>query len=152
MTTLGSRHTDARSATAAHAEIRMISKVYPDVTTAISDLTFTVRHGEFFSLLGPSGCGKSTLLRIIAGLETPTTGTVVVGGEDMAGRPAHRRPTNMLQGLALFPHMTVDQNVGFGPRLRPARTASLAERPQRQRPDDRRHPRRAPYERIPADT
>ncbi|MFX5603070.1 ATP-binding cassette domain-containing protein, partial [Acinetobacter baumannii] len=70
---------------------------------------------EFFALLGPSGCGKSTLMRLLAGFETPSAGRVLLGGRDLAGVPAHRRPVNMMfQSYALFPHMTVEKNIAFG--------------------------------------
>lgn len=101
------------------AELRDAVKVYPDGTVAMDGVTVAVAPGEFFSLLGPSGCGKSTTLRMIAGLEDLTSGVVLIRGQNMRGRPAHRRPTNMVfQRLALFPHLTVTQNVAFGPKLK----------------------------------
>ncbi|WP_163469501.1 ATP-binding cassette domain-containing protein, partial [Escherichia coli] len=79
------------------------------------DLTLKIYEREFFALLGPSGCGKSTLMRLLAGFETTTACRVVLGGRELAGVPAHRRPGNMMfQSYALFPHMTVDRNVAFG--------------------------------------
>ncbi|MCG5220052.1 ABC transporter ATP-binding protein [Streptosporangium sp. KLBMP 9127] len=100
------------------AELRGIRKVYDNGARGVEHLDLTVARGEFFALLGPSGCGKSTTLRILAGLEEPTAGEVLIRGEPMRGRPSHRRPTNMVfQRLALFPHLTVAQNVAFGPRL-----------------------------------
>ncbi|MBW7921514.1 MAG: ABC transporter ATP-binding protein [Rubellimicrobium sp.] len=84
-------------------------------TRAVSDVTFTVEDGEFFSILGPSGCGKTTLLRIVAGFLRPTEGTVLIGGRDMAGLAPNRRPTAMIfQSLALFPLMSVRENIAFG--------------------------------------
>ncbi len=78
-----------------------------------------VRAGEFFTLLGPSGCGKTTLLRIIAGLELPTSGKVILGGDDITSLPAPKRQVNMVfQSYALFPHMTIYENVAFGLRSR----------------------------------
>ena len=101
------------------AELIGISKRYGSQEPAVADVSLRVRKGEFLSLLGPSGCGKSTTLRMLAGLETPTTGTVLIAGEDMTRVPANRRPTNLIfQSLALFPHLTVAENVGFGPKLR----------------------------------
>ncbi len=89
-----------------------------DGVTAVRDLSFEVREGEFFSLLGPSGCGKSTTLRTVAGFETPTEGTVRIDGRDVTGVPAHERDTGMVfQGYALFPHKTVGENVGFGLKM-----------------------------------
>jgi ABC-type Fe3+/spermidine/putrescine transport system ATPase subunit len=82
---------------------------------AVDGVTLAVRRGEVFSLLGPSGCGKTTLLRLIAGLESPTSGTIRIHGEDMTRVPAHRRPVNLVfQHYALFPHLTVEENVAFG--------------------------------------
>jgi len=84
-------------------------------TRAVSDVTFTVEDGEFFSILGPSGCGKTTLLRIVAGFLHPTEGRVLIGGRDMAGLAPNRRPTAMIfQSLALFPLMSVRENIAFG--------------------------------------
>ncbi|MBF8185288.1 ABC transporter ATP-binding protein [Nonomuraea sp. K274] len=106
------------------AELRGIRKVYDNGARGVEQVDFAVAKGEFFSMLGPSGCGKSTTLRILAGLEEPTSGEVLIRGESMRGRPPHRRPTNMVfQRLALFPHLTVADNVAFGPRLqrKPAR-------------------------------
>ncbi|WP_051579797.1 ABC transporter ATP-binding protein [Pseudonocardia acaciae] len=100
------------------AELRGVRKEYPGGSTGVDGVSLDVHRGEFFSLLGPSGCGKSTTLRILAGLEEPTAGEVLIRGESVAGRPAHRRPTNLVfQRLALFPHLTVADNVAFGPRL-----------------------------------
>ena len=71
---------------------------------AVDDVTLTIRRGEFFSLLGPSGCGKSTLMRMIAGFEAAESGTILLGGADMAGVPPHKRDVNMVfQSYALFP-------------------------------------------------
>ncbi|MFJ6217004.1 ABC transporter ATP-binding protein [Streptomyces sp. NPDC092296] len=86
---------------------------------AVSDVNLTIAQNEFFSILGPSGCGKTTLMRMITGFETPTTGTVELGGRDATDLPPHRRDLNMLfQSYALFPHLTVAQNVGFELRVR----------------------------------
>ncbi|MES1241061.1 MAG: ABC transporter ATP-binding protein [Acidobacteriota bacterium] len=82
---------------------------------AVDGVSLTIRRGEVFSLLGPSGCGKTTLLRLIAGLESPTSGAIRIHGEDMTRVPAHRRPVNLVfQHYALFPHLTVEENVAFG--------------------------------------
>ena len=81
------------------------------------DLAFP--HGRFVCLLGPSGCGKTTLLRLIAGLEAPTAGRVLLDGRDVTGVPAHRRDFGMVfQSLALFPHLSVAENVAYGLRVR----------------------------------
>ena len=85
---------------------------------AVDDVTLTIRRGEFFSLLGPSGCGKSTLMRMIAGFEAAESGTILLGGADMAGVPPHKRDVNMVfQSYALFPHLSVAENVAFGLRI-----------------------------------
>ena len=85
---------------------------------ALRGVSFGAARGEFVSILGPSGCGKTTLLRIIAGFEMPDSGVVLVEGKDVTATPPHRRPVNMVfQRYALFPHMTVAENIGFGPRI-----------------------------------
>ena len=82
---------------------------------AVENLNLAIAQGEFFSLLGPSGCGKSTTLRMIAGLETPTSGEILIYGERMQNRPPFHRPVNMVfQNYALFPHLNVLENVAFG--------------------------------------
>src|SRR5690349_522068 len=82
---------------------------------AVDGVSLAIRRGEVFSLLGPSGCGKTTLLRLIAGLESPTSGAIRIHGEDMTRVPAHRRPVNLVfQHYALFPHLSVEENVAFG--------------------------------------
>ncbi len=84
----------------------------------LDGVTLDIRQGEFFSLLGPSGCGKTTLLRLLAGFEQPDGGSVMIGGRDMTGVPAHRRPVNtVFQNYALFPHLNVRENVEFGLRM-----------------------------------
>jgi len=95
-----------------------ITKRFSSVV-AIDDLSIDIKSGEFFSLLGPSGCGKSTLLRLIAGFERPDAGRVVIGDRDMTATPPQRRPTAMVfQNYALFPTMTVRENVEYGLRVR----------------------------------
>lgn len=85
--------------------------------TVVDNISLTVRPGEFLSLLGTSGCGKSTTLRMIAGFETPTHGRILMSGRDVSHVPPARRDTNMVfQSYALFPHLTVAQNVRFGLR------------------------------------
>ncbi len=88
--------------------IRNVSKRFAGGVTAVDDVSIDIDQNEFFALLGPSGCGKTTLLRMISGLETPTEGQIMIGGEDMAFTPPNMRPTNMVfQSYAVFPHMTV---------------------------------------------
>lgn len=97
-------------------EIKNLTKVFGE-TFALNDLSLDIFPGEFFALLGPSGCGKSTLMRILAGLEHPTRGEVILDEIVLNSVPAHRRPINMMfQSYALFPHMTVWNNVAFGLR------------------------------------
>src|SRR6476469_833706 len=87
--------------------------------TAVDDLTLTVPQGSFFALLGPSGCGKTTTLRMVAGLEDPTAGRVLIGDEDVTHLRPYKRPVNtVFQSYALFPHLTVFENVAFGLRRR----------------------------------
>ena len=82
---------------------------------ALDDVSVEIAGGEFFTLLGPSGCGKTTLLRLIAGFDTPTSGQILLGGEDITHLPPNRRAVNtVFQSYALFPHLTVTQNIGFG--------------------------------------
>ncbi len=91
-----------------------VTKRFGDVV-AVDDVDLEIEEGEFFALLGGSGCGKTTLLRLLAGFERPTSGRVLIGGEDVTDVPAHRRPVNMMfQSYALFPHMSVEKNVAFG--------------------------------------
>jgi spermidine/putrescine transport system ATP-binding protein len=99
-------------------ELVGIRKEFPGFT-AIENLDLKIPAGEFFALLGPSGCGKTTTLRIIAGLEEPTVGKVLIGGKDVTASKPHQRPVNtVFQSYALFPHMSVLENVAFGLRQR----------------------------------
>ncbi len=96
--------------------LERVTKRFGEGTVAVNDISFTVGKSEFFSLLGPSGCGKTTTLRMLAGFETPTTGRIVIDGQDAVTLPVHKRNTNLVfQNYALFPHMTIQQNVAFGP-------------------------------------
>ena len=109
-------------------DLRDVQKFYGDYH-ALRGITATIGQGEFFSLLGPSGCGKTTLLRTIAGFEDLSSGTVLIGGQDMARVPANQRPTNMVfQSYAIFPHLSVAQNVGFGLRRSGLDKATMAAR------------------------
>ena len=102
------------------SEVRLdnVVKHYGDYV-AVAGVSFTLREGEFLTLLGPSGCGKTTTLRIIAGFVHPDEGTVRIGDADVSGVPSYRRNTGMVfQSYALFPHLTVADNVGFGLRVR----------------------------------
>lgn len=106
-------------------ELRSVTKRFGDFE-AVKGVDLAVRTGEFLTLLGPSGCGKTTLLRIMAGFETPDEGSVWLGGEDISLVPPYRRPVNQVfQSYALFPHMTVRDNIAFGLRMqRVSRTES----------------------------
>jgi spermidine/putrescine transport system ATP-binding protein len=102
----------------ADLDLRGIRKEFPGFT-AIEELDLHIPAGQFFALLGPSGCGKTTTLRIVAGLDSPTTGTVSLGGKDITDSKPHERAVNtVFQSYALFPHMTVLDNVAFGLRQR----------------------------------
>jgi spermidine/putrescine transport system ATP-binding protein len=95
-----------------------IRKEFPGFT-AIDDLDLHIPAGEFFALLGPSGCGKTTTLRLVAGLEEPTRGQILIGGKDVSHTKPHERPVNtVFQSYALFPHMSVLENVAFGLKQR----------------------------------
>jgi putative spermidine/putrescine transport system ATP-binding protein len=101
-------------------EIRSVTKRFADFN-AVDEVSLSVPHGTFVCLLGPSGCGKTTLLRMIAGLEEPTSGTIVIDGRDITGVPTHKRDFGMVfQSLALFPHLTVGDNVSYALRIRGA--------------------------------
>ena len=102
-------------------EIRC-EKTYPSVSpggnTFKLSADFTVQRGEFFSLVGPSGCGKTTLLRLIAGLEKPERGQLVLAGREITGLPPAKRRIGMVfQDYALFPHLNVGQNIAYGLKL-----------------------------------
>ncbi len=109
------------------ADVRLdrVTKRYGDVT-AVDDMTLEVREGEFFSLLGPSGCGKTTTLRMIGGFEEVTAGTVELGGQDVTDLPPFKRATNtVFQNYALFPHLSVFENIAFGLRRRKTPTSDI---------------------------
>ena len=99
-------------------ELRDLSKRYGAVT-AVDSVSLNVPHGLFVCLLGPSGCGKTTLLRMIAGLDEPTGGAILLDGQDLTRVPTHRRDLGMVfQSLALFPHLTVGENIGYPLKIR----------------------------------
>jgi len=98
----------------ARLELEHLSKSYGP-SAAVRDVSLDVHDGELLVLLGPSGCGKTTTLRMIAGFERPTSGEIRIEGTDVAHLPPHRRPTNtVFQSYALFPHLSVEDNVAFG--------------------------------------
>ncbi len=103
----------------ASLSLRDLTLTYPNGTRAVDGITFDLPDGAFLALLGPSGCGKSSLLRMIAGLETPTSGSVLLDGRDVTGvEPKDRDVAMVFQGLALYPHMTVAENMSLGLRAR----------------------------------
>lgn len=93
-----------------------VRKTFPGAAQpALAGVTLDIRRNEFFTLLGPSGCGKTTLLRMIAGFDTPDSGSIRLEGVDLTGMPPNRRPVNtVFQSYALFPHMSVEENIAFG--------------------------------------
>jgi spermidine/putrescine transport system ATP-binding protein len=99
-------------------EARGVTKIFgggADAVRALRRVSVQVRENEFFTLLGPSGCGKTTLLRLIAGFEQPSEGEILLDGAPVSHLPPHRRPVNtVFQSYALFPHMSVAENVAFG--------------------------------------
>ena len=108
------------SAPESSPEIRLsnVTKQFGEVT-AVDDVSLTIGSGEFFSLLGPSGCGKTTTLRMLGGFDLPTSGTISLRGADVTREPPDKRPVNMVfQSYALFPHLDVAGNVGFGLKRR----------------------------------
>ena len=119
------------SAAAAHRAGRDCEAICfpPGTVTAVERVDLTIGEGEFFSLLGPSGCGKTTTLRMIGGFEEPTEGQILLYGVDVVGVPPNRRDVNMVfQSYALFPHMSVFDNVAFGLRRKSVDSAEVRRR------------------------
>ena len=113
---------------AAYLSIQDVVKDF-DGYKAVNQVSLDIAKGEIFALLGSSGCGKTTLLRLLAGFETPTSGRIVLNGQDMAGLPPYERPINMMfQSYALFPHLTVWQNIAFGLQREGLPKAQVAQR------------------------
>jgi putative spermidine/putrescine transport system ATP-binding protein len=112
----------------AFLELEDISK-YFGRSAAVEKINLTVDQGEFLTLLGPSGCGKTTILRMIAGFETPSTGRILLDGEDITGRGANKRPMGMVfQSYALFPHLSAEQNIAFGMQIQKQFRVVITER------------------------
>ncbi|MDQ2983563.1 MAG: ABC transporter ATP-binding protein [Actinomycetota bacterium] len=102
-----------------------MTKRFDDVV-AVDDLSLEIERGSFFALLGPSGCGKTTTLRMIGGFEEPTAGTIYLGDEPVTGKPPYKRDVNtVFQSYALFPHLTIFENVAFGLRRKGVRGGNL---------------------------
>lgn len=100
-------------------ELIDVRKVFDDETVAVEKFNLTVKKGEFVTFLGPSGCGKTTTLRMIAGFDIPTSGKILLNGEDISRLPPNKRPVNtVFQKYALFPHLNVYENIAFGLRLK----------------------------------
>jgi len=113
-----------------YIQIENISKNY-GATQAVRGVSLSIYKGELFSLLGGSGCGKTTLLRLLAVFEKPTSGRILIDGEDITNWPAYQRPVNMMfQSYALFPHMTVYQNIAFGLKAEKLSKAEIHNRVQ----------------------
>jgi multiple sugar transport system ATP-binding protein len=109
-----------------------VSKVFSGGVVAVDGVSLTIDSGEFLVLVGPSGCGKSTLLRMIAGLEEATGGTISIGEQDVTELPPRARDIAMVfQSYALYPHMTVRQNLGYGLKVRKTPKREIAERVER---------------------
>lgn len=99
-------------------ELQNIAKHFGD-TDVLNGISISIGKGEFITLLGPSGCGKTTTLRIIAGLETPDEGRVILNGQDVTDSEPNKRDVNtVFQNYALFPHMTVAANIGYSLKLK----------------------------------
>jgi multiple sugar transport system ATP-binding protein len=106
-----------------------VTKVYPGGVRAVDDVSLEIESGEFMVLVGPSGCGKSTLLRMIAGLEEVTEGAILIGDRDVTDlAPRHRDIAMVFQNYALYPHMTVRKNLGYGLKVRKMPTAEIDRR------------------------
>ena len=112
----------------AYLTLSNISKKFGD-SYAVEDFNLDIAKGEFVSFLGPSGCGKTTTLRMIAGFEIPSSGKITLGGADITDKAPNQRNVGMIfQAYALFPNMTVAQNIGFGLRIRKEPEAAVKER------------------------
>jgi putative spermidine/putrescine transport system ATP-binding protein len=112
----------------AYLSLSNISKQFAD-SFAVQDFNLDIEKGEFVSFLGPSGCGKTTTLRMVAGFEVPTSGQIILNGADITEKAPNQRNVGMIfQAYALFPNMTVAQNIGFGLRVRKEPESAIKER------------------------
>ncbi|MBD5459675.1 MAG: ABC transporter ATP-binding protein [Lachnospiraceae bacterium] len=110
-------------------QLKGIRKSFEETSEVLSGIELEIHRGEFITLLGASGCGKTTTLRIIAGLETPDAGQVILEGEDITGLEPNKRPVNtVFQNYALFPHMNVAENIGYGLKIKKFPKSDIAEK------------------------
>jgi spermidine/putrescine transport system ATP-binding protein len=110
-------------------ELREVTKRFSGDVVAVNEVSLAINEGEFFALLGPSGCGKTTTLRMIAGFDQPTSGEILIRGNEVQGVPAFHRPVNtVFQDYALFPHMTAIQNIAFGLEMQGVKRKEALER------------------------
>ena len=110
------------SQTSTIIELKDVCKSFDD-TVAVENFNLSIQKGEFVTFLGPSGCGKTTTLRMIAGFDIPTSGQILLNGEDISKLPPNKRPVNtVFQRYALFPHLNVYENIAFGLRLKKIET------------------------------
>jgi spermidine/putrescine transport system ATP-binding protein len=113
---------------ASMVELRNVSKKFGSVT-ALEEVSFDIAEGEFMTLLGPSGCGKTTCLRLISGFENPSTGEIFIAGRNVTHDPPYRRSVNQVfQSYALFPHLSVYENISFGLRMKKLAPTAIKER------------------------
>jgi len=128
LATPNGQHLAAGADTPADVRLEDLRKAFGDVV-AVDDVNLEIHEGEFFSLLGPSGCGKTTTLRMLGGFELPTSGRILLRGQDITHEPPEKRPVNMVfQSYALFPHLNVFENVAFGLRRRHVEKADITKR------------------------
>jgi spermidine/putrescine transport system ATP-binding protein len=115
----------------AMVELRGVGKSFGGYT-ALHDVNFEIREGEFMTFLGPSGCGKTTCLRLISGFDTPTKGQILIAGKDVTLDPPYRRDVNQVfQSYALFPHLTIYENIAFGLRMKRVPSSEIKTRVDR---------------------
>lgn len=113
-------------------ELKNINKTFDENTVVVEDFNLQIKKGEFVTLLGPSGCGKTTLLRMLGGFELPTSGQILLNGEDISNLPPNKRPINtVFQKYALFPHLNVYDNIAFGLKLKKMPKAERDEKVKR---------------------
>ena len=110
-------------------ELKNIVKTYDNGFTAVDGFNLEVKRGEFVTFLGPSGCGKTTTLRMIAGFEIPTSGEILLDGQDISKLPPNKRPINtVFQRYALFPHLNIFDNIAFGLKLKKLPKAEIVKK------------------------